>query len=328
MARHTWHKAPTRQRDIRYTSMTAGARCLLRELDEILADDPVLVTNISRLANMVGLDRKVTREGMEAIASAGLLSVQVEERGKEGSFYTITDPARTPHQPQANPTPTPDEPQADPERAPDESAKNADCSPSSLIEEKRVEEKRREYVGVLTPTPSASKPAKEYPEAAHRLSTLLADLMETNGCKRPNVTERWLREADLLLRNCGRPPEEVEAVLRWSQASDFWKANIHSTAKFREQFDKLRLQAERSRVPATPPPIPQRDEATPAYHQPFDDERDALIPLQTELAHCWVKAGRHVGVHTALDRAKTLDREKVESELAKVREELARAAAV
>jgi hypothetical protein len=162
MARHTWHKAPTRQRDIRYTSMTAGARCLLRELDEILADDPTLTTNVSRLAAMVGLDRKTVREGLESIANAGLLQVSKVELGKEGTFYTLAGPQRTPDGPQTNPEPTPNQPPTDPKPAPDKSAKNADHGPASLREERRVEENRAAAISAREP--AAAEPVKDLEE--------------------------------------------------------------------------------------------------------------------------------------------------------------------
>src|SRR5690606_9427368 len=58
------------------------------------------------------------------------------------------------------------------------------------------------------------------------LCTLLADLIEANGSKRPNITKRWRDSARLMLDNDGRTLAEAESVTRWSQTDDFWKTNI------------------------------------------------------------------------------------------------------
>ena len=73
------------------------------------------------------------------------------------------------------------------------------------------------------------------------LCTLLADLIEANGSKRPNITKRWRDSARLMLDSDGRTLAEAESVIRWSQADDFWKTNILSMPKLREKYDQLRL---------------------------------------------------------------------------------------
>lgn len=69
--------------------------------------------------------------------------------------------------------------------------------------------------------------------------------MVGNGCKRPTVTKRWLAAARLLIDRDGRTPEQVEACIRWCQADEFWRTNILSMPKLREQYDRLRLAAQR-----------------------------------------------------------------------------------
>jgi len=46
-----------------------------------------------------------------------------------------------------------------------------------------------------------------------------------------------------MLDRDGRTEEHVRAVIDWCQDDTFWKANILSMPKLREQFDRLRLQA-------------------------------------------------------------------------------------
>lgn len=75
------------------------------------------------------------------------------------------------------------------------------------------------------------------------LCTRLATLMIANECKPPTITEEWRREARLMLDRDGRDFDKAMALLEWSQNHHFWKRNIHSLPKFREQYDKLRMQA-------------------------------------------------------------------------------------
>jgi hypothetical protein len=77
------------------------------------------------------------------------------------------------------------------------------------------------------------------------LSFLLAELMVDNGCKRPGVGKAWADAERLLLEKDERPREEAERLLRWSQGHEFWRSNVRSMPKFREQYDQLRLQAQR-----------------------------------------------------------------------------------
>jgi hypothetical protein len=78
---------------------------------------------------------------------------------------------------------------------------------------------------------------------AWALANLLADLIEGNGSKRPSVTSAWVTAIDRMLRLDGRTPEQVENCIRWCQADEFWRANILSAPKLRQQYDRLRLAA-------------------------------------------------------------------------------------
>lgn len=77
------------------------------------------------------------------------------------------------------------------------------------------------------------------------LSHLLADLIAQNGLRRPRVGRRWVEAERLLLTRDNRDPAEAERLIRWCQASEFWRSNVLSMAKFREKYDQLWLQAKR-----------------------------------------------------------------------------------
>lgn len=77
------------------------------------------------------------------------------------------------------------------------------------------------------------------------LCTYLADKIEANGSKRPTVTTRWRDACRLLLDKDGRTVDQVRAAIDWSQADEFWRANVLSMPTLREKYDQLRLAAAR-----------------------------------------------------------------------------------
>ena len=80
------------------------------------------------------------------------------------------------------------------------------------------------------------------------LCNLLADLMVANGTKRPTISGKWLSDMDKLNRLDEKTFQQIEAAIRWSQNDSFWSSNIHSPAALRKQYDKMRLQAQRSKA--------------------------------------------------------------------------------
>ncbi|MGQ4340350.1 hypothetical protein ACN6LF_005219 [[Kitasatospora] papulosa] len=88
--------------------------------------------------------------------------------------------------------------------------------------------------------------------------SLLAELMEANGCRRPTVTKEWRDAARLLIDKDGIALDDILGAIRWSQANDFWMANIQSMPKLRKQYDTLRLQAQRGRAQTAAPTAPRR----------------------------------------------------------------------
>lgn len=77
-------------------------------------------------------------------------------------------------------------------------------------------------------------------DASPRLAALLLDLiLKLNPkAKKPNLNS-WTADIDNLIRLDGRSAKEVEKVIRWSLADDFWCKNILSGRKLREKFDQL-----------------------------------------------------------------------------------------
>jgi hypothetical protein len=105
--------------------------------------------------------------------------------------------------------------------------------------------------GVIPPRPDPTRPdhikdftseATPRPDA-EELCTLLADLVQGNGSKRPTITKAWLDAARLMLDRDGRELDKARNLIRWSQADGFWRKNILSMPKFRQRYDQLRLAA-------------------------------------------------------------------------------------
>lgn len=89
---------------------------------------------------------------------------------------------------------------------------------------------------------------KEIPKQYNYLCNLLADLMVKNGVKRPTISGKWIGDIDKLIRIDEKTVEQVEAAIRWSQNDSFWSSNIHSPAALRKQYEKMRLQAQRTKT--------------------------------------------------------------------------------
>ena len=99
-----------------------------------------------------------------------------------------------------------------------------------------------------TPSTSLALVSEARPDI-DRVCEHLAEQIEARGSKRPAVTARWRNEARLMLDRDKRTEEQVHACIRWLFQSDhrdarFWRTNIRSMPKLREEYDRLRELAE------------------------------------------------------------------------------------
>lgn len=122
-------------------------------------------------------------------------------------------------------------------------------TPTEVEVEVEVEEKE--------PNGSSSEIAKATTDTM-RLSHLLADLIIQRDPKAKVAPEssRWLAATRLLIADRHGDVDEVERVLRWSQADPFWQSNILSPGKLREKFTQLA--GKMNRAPADPRAAPTR----------------------------------------------------------------------
>ena len=96
-------------------------------------------------------------------------------------------------------------------------------------------------------TPTTVLAVVERPEIT-RLCAHLADRIEANGSKRPTITKGWHDAARLMLDRDNRTEDQVRAAIDWCQNDEFWRANVLSMPKLRDQYEQLRLQAQRARA--------------------------------------------------------------------------------
>lgn len=90
------------------------------------------------------------------------------------------------------------------------------------------------------PEDSDQKKAK-YGEEDMKMVDLLASLIVKNTPEwvLKGNKETWAEHIEKLHRIDGRTYEQIEYMIRWTQADAFWQQNILSTAKLREKFNDL-----------------------------------------------------------------------------------------
>lgn len=129
-----------------------------------------------------------------------------------------------------------------------------DASESAMPREEREErEENKGGSGADAPDDAPSTQLALVSEArpdVERICEHLAEQIEARGAKRPTVTARWRNEGRLLLDRDGRSEEQVHACIRWLFTSShrdaqFWRTNVRSMPKLREEYDRLRELAER-----------------------------------------------------------------------------------
>ena len=90
----------------------------------------------------------------------------------------------------------------------------------------------------------------------YKLADYLRKYMLKNNPKvrLPKTLENWCKEIDKMIRIDGRDPGEIKAVIEFCQKDPFWKANVLSAGKLREQYDKLYLKMMNNQGPPNDEP--------------------------------------------------------------------------
>lgn len=121
---------------------------------------------------------------------------------------------------------------------------------------KKAEARARSSEAKKPDPPQPPKVEIKIPEEAVVLANGLLDCIIYNNAnfrfgkpeKRPATIARWSKEIDLMMRIDGRSFDDIKFVIKSSQVDPFWRQNILSAAKLREQFDQLWLKFKSSKV--------------------------------------------------------------------------------
>lgn len=89
-------------------------------------------------------------------------------------------------------------------------------------------------------------------EDVERLCTRLADRIEANGCRRPDVGAKWRDSARLMLDRDKLTEDQVARAIDWSTNDEFWRQNILSMPTLRAKYDQLRMSASSRNGRASP----------------------------------------------------------------------------
>jgi hypothetical protein len=224
--------------------------------NEIVRDDRlsyrargVLLDILSRPDNWTtSADRMTTgREGREALLTAfrelrevGYMRTSRVQDDK-GRWATVTDVFDSPEsaEPASVNQPCPHAP---------ETGEPKSVEPTVL----RSTEEEELSSGAADAVPGAKRKQDLPRPDVERLCTYLADKIEGNGSLRPTVTAAWRKECRLMLDKDKRTEEQVRWLINWCQNDTFWRGNVMSMPKFRQQFDQMRIKAVAQREKQTP----------------------------------------------------------------------------
>lgn len=123
---------------------------------------------------------------------------------------------------------------------------------------------------------SSAKPPRVDVE---RLCGTLADRISENTGDRPTINKQWQDSARLLLdKDLAREADPLALALRlveWTTADEFWRTNVLSMPKFRQQFTQLRMKARYE--------WERGQRAAPARTRTRDDKRAAVDSIVSEV---------------------------------------------
>jgi hypothetical protein len=108
-------------------------------------------------------------------------------------------------------------------------------------------------------------------EIGTKLAGKLRDLILLNNPKgkTPKDLTVWARDIDRMIKLDNRTELEIINVMEFSQRDSFWKTNILSVGKLRQQFDQLYLKSKTIKI------------------SPFSSKNKNELPTEKELEASW-----------------------------------------
>ncbi|QYF98482.1 helix-turn-helix domain-containing protein [Microbacterium sp. PAMC21962] len=189
------------------------------------------------LAKKVRVDKRTIIRLVAKLRAAGLLEQKRGQNGRPNEFTVVVPWAS--RRTGDNLSPVPEAEPVTPVRQP--------VTPETRTGDKVPIDSsyRRIDVEDVYTSDVASDDLPKYSSEIIRLCDLLASHVRANGHKVGVVGETWHAACDRLIRLDGYTVEQVEWMIRWATADEFWAANIRSMPTLREKFSTLVLQAKR-----------------------------------------------------------------------------------
>lgn len=96
--------------------------------------------------------------------------------------------------------------------------------------------------------PKKEKAVFEHESNPYKLAAKLDEMIHANNPDAKQKTEadlqRWAKSFDLMIRIDKRTPRQIYDVMFFSQNDSFWRLNILSPDKLRQQYDRLKMKME------------------------------------------------------------------------------------
>jgi len=248
---------------VRLSNLAATARLIMLVLADVAdvgtAEIPSRRTpSLSVLAGETGLDRSTVKRHLKELEESGwVVRLRPDARAQhegERTRYRLTLPSDVAA------------PEVGAQGAPGAGdahgvgAQGAGVGAQEHLGGRAVRHQKKDVVDKeqIEPSSSTKPPAADVaiPERddVEQVCRHLADRIEENGSKRPTITRRWRDAARLLIDKDGRTAEQIIRAIDWCQDDEFWRANILSMPKLRDQYERLRLAAARPNGRASPKP--------------------------------------------------------------------------
>jgi hypothetical protein len=124
------------------------------------------------------------------------------------------------------------------------SGRQATVKPVSTIKNEKNEKNEKNDKNIKDNSRKSAKRTYDVDSNYYQLSVFLFEEMKKNNpdVKKPDL-QKWSDDVRKMVELDGRKEEQVKNMIIWSQSHDFWKGNILSTAKLREKYDHMKVQA-------------------------------------------------------------------------------------
>jgi len=138
----------------------------------------------------------------------------------------------------------------------------------SKVKESKVKESIDLFVPEIIPDEKTPKFKPEHMELAERLRDRI--LKNKPDAKVPTSLNQWADTIRLMIERDNRSLIRIAEVIDWCQQDEFWRGNILSAGKLREQFDQLEIKMAEKTKRGQP-------RAAPKWSNPNPDKFKGLI---------------------------------------------------